>query len=149
MPPRHFKLRPCRPEDLDFLWELKQRTMRPYVEQTWERWDEDEQAEYFRRSFTPENMKIIVVAGHEAGLVTVTRPPGEIYLSAIEILPEFQNRGIGAAIVRDLQAEAKAAGLPLRLQVLKVNHLARRLYQRLGFQPAGETDTHDLMVCPA
>lgn len=44
-------------------------------------------------------------------------------------------------MVGDLAAEARAAGLPLRLQVLKVNP-AMRLYARLGLRIVGETATH-------
>jgi len=120
--------------------------MRRYVEQTWGRWDETEQAGFFERSFQPEILKIIVVGTLDAGLLNVARPPGEIFLADIEVLPELQGRGVGSAVIRDLQAEARSAGLPLRLQVLRVNHAARRLYERLGFQLAGGTDTHDFML---
>jgi ribosomal protein S18 acetylase RimI-like enzyme len=64
----------------------------------------------------------------------------------IELLPELQGRGIGSAVVRDLQAAAKTAGLPLRLQVLMTNPAAQRLYERLGFQVTDATATHHLMA---
>jgi RimJ/RimL family protein N-acetyltransferase len=41
--------------------------------------------------------------------------------------------------------EARQLGLPLRLQVMKVNPRARTFYERLGFIHTGETDTHILM----
>jgi ribosomal protein S18 acetylase RimI-like enzyme len=44
------------------------------------------------------------------------------------------NRGIGARVLRDLQAEAAAAGKPLRIHVERFNP-ALRLYERLGFRP--------------
>lgn len=54
-------------------------------------------------------------------------------------MPEAQGRGIGAALVRGLQAEARVAGMPLKLKVLKTNP-ALRLYQRLGFAIVGEDE---------
>jgi ribosomal protein S18 acetylase RimI-like enzyme len=81
-------------------------------------------------------------------VLDVSRPLGEIFLATIEIAPEWQRQGIGSAVIRNLQAEADSKGLPLRLQVLKANTSARRLYQRLGFQAAGETETHHLMLSP-
>ena len=42
------------------------------------------------------------------------------------------------------QEVLRAAGLPVRLRVFRVNP-ASRLYERLGFVATGETDTHVLM----
>jgi phosphoribosyl 1,2-cyclic phosphodiesterase len=41
----------------------------------------------------------------------------------------------------ELLAEARTAGLPVRLRVFRVNP-AQRLYRRLGFVVTGETETH-------
>jgi len=38
-------------------------------------------------------------------------------------------------------AEGRRHNLPVRLQVLKVNR-ARKLYERLGFEACGESETH-------
>lgn len=46
-----------------------------------------------------------------------------------------------------IMEEARGLGLPVRLQVLKVNTRARALYERLGFRCTGHTGTHDLMEC--
>jgi len=141
MPPPPYALRPVTEADFDWLWALKQRTMRPYVEQTWGVWDEGVQDIYFRQGFLPEKLRIIVAAGRDAGLLEVDRSGGEIFLRRIEIAPEFQGRGLGTAVVADLAAEARAARRPLRLQVLRVNP-ARRLYARLGLRVVGESPTH-------
>jgi len=141
MPLPPYALRPVTEDDYAWLWELKQRTMRAYVEQTWGTWDDGVQDIFFRQGFFPEKLRIIVVGGRDAGLLEVDRPGHEIFLLRIEIAPEFQNRGLGSAVLGDLAAEARAARLPLRLQVLKVNP-ARRLYSRLGLRAVGETATH-------
>lgn len=41
--------------------------------------------------------------------------------------------------------EARRLGLPVRLQVLKINPRALSFYERSGFVRTGETDTHILM----
>ncbi len=64
----------------------------------------------------------------------------DAFLANIEILPDYQGRGLGAAIIHGIIAEADAHHLPVRLQVLKINP-ARRLYERLGFVITGETET--------
>lgn len=50
---------------------------------------------------------------------------------------------------RRVISEARRLGLPIRLRVLKVNNRALAFYQRLGFTPVGETDTHILMEMAA
>ena len=144
MPQRPYDLRVCRGEDHDFLWSLKNRTLRPYVEQTWGQWDDAVQKIWFEREFQPDRWKIITVDGRDAGLLDREHKSDGFFLRVIEILPQLQGRGIGSAVIRDLQAEAEAAGMPLELQVLKVNP-AYRLYERLGFAMTGATQTHFLM----
>jgi ribosomal protein S18 acetylase RimI-like enzyme len=144
LPPPTYTLRPATEDDYDWLWALKRRTMRVYVEQTWGHWDDGVQDIFFRQGFLPEKLAIVVVDGRDAGLFEVERSVHEIYLRRIEIDPEFQRRGLGTALVAGLVAEARARRLPLRLQVLNVNP-ARRLYERLGLQIVGETRTHAQM----
>lgn len=148
MPPG-YRLRPAQSGDRDFLWSLKRRTLRPYVEKTWGNWKETEQHGWFLRIFSPEAVQIVVVEDCDAGMLEVVRAPEKITLANIALMPEFQGRGFGTALVTGLQDEAKAAGVPLHLQVLKANLRAHRLYVRLGFLPAGETPTHRLMSWPA
>ena len=59
---------------------------------------------------------------------------------------ELVGIGHGSAIVRTLQTEAAEKQIPIRLQVIKANEGAQRLYLRLGFKPTGETSTHRLML---
>jgi ribosomal protein S18 acetylase RimI-like enzyme len=134
-------LRTISDADYLWLWSLNRETMRTYVEQTWGKWDDDWQAERFRKNFRPDHVQVIVLDGHDAGLLHVERSPEEINLVNIQIAPEFQNRGLGTEVMHALLAEARREKLPLRLQVLKVNP-ARRLYERIGFAVVAETETH-------
>jgi ribosomal protein S18 acetylase RimI-like enzyme len=54
-------------------------------------------------------------------------------------VPEWQGRSIGRRLVGALLDQARRAGVPVVLSVLKVNP-ARRLYERLGFRVVGERD---------
>ena len=47
-------------------------------------------------------------------------------------------------LIQALCDEADGRGIPVELQVIKVNP-AWRLYERLGFVVIGETETHVLM----
>ena len=58
-----------------------------------------------------------------------------ITLCGIQLRPAVQGRGIGTAIIRDLQAEAATSQGVVDLGVEHANTDARRLYERLGFVP--------------
>lgn len=122
--------------------------MRAYVEQTWGTWDEIAQEDFFRRSFDAHPIQIIVLDGADVGLLHVEHAPRELFLANIQILPAYQGRGLGAAVVRTVIASGQALRLPVRLQVLRVNTAARRLYERLGFALVAETPTHFMLRHP-
>jgi len=135
------RLRPATPGDQARLWEIKRRGLRAYIEQTWGTWDEEVQRARFDASFEPAEIQVIVVAERVAGYLAVHREPQAIQLLNLMVDPEFQNRGLGTAVLRGLLAEAQARQMPVRLQVMKVNP-ARRLYERIGFTVTEETATH-------
>lgn len=139
------QLRPASNEDFDFLYNLHRTTMKEYIEATWG-WDPEYHRERFTNNFQPAKSQIVVVDGRDAGVLVVETRDDELFLSGIYILPEYQNRGLGTSLLRDLLAQAGRRGLPVTLQVIKINP-ARRLYERLGFVVVGETETHTLMKC--
>jgi ribosomal protein S18 acetylase RimI-like enzyme len=136
-------LRSVRAKDRDFLYRLKRATLKEYVEQTWG-WDEGWQQAHFERTFDPTHLQVVVLDGKDIGMLLVERRDEEVFLGVIEILPAYQRRGIGTELIRSVLTAAFSAGIPVTLQVLKVNP-ARRLYERLGFGVVGETETHYLM----
>ncbi len=127
-----YSLRQATNDDYTFLYLLHVAAMREYVEATWG-WQEEWQQEYFARKFDPHNRQIIRIDGQDAGVIVIEPRIEELYIALIEILPAFQRRGVGTAIVRQLINTADSDGLPVSLHVLKTNNPARQLYERLGF----------------
>ncbi len=140
-------LRPATREDYDFLWWLHRVALKPYVEKTWG-WDEQWQARHFHDRFDPATREIIEGDGVPIGCISVERQEDRVFLAVIEIAPDHQNRGIGTKLVQALCDEADGKGVPVELQVIKVNHSARRFYERLGFVVVGETESHFRMRRP-
>jgi ribosomal protein S18 acetylase RimI-like enzyme len=134
-----YKLRQATKADFDFLYTLHRSVMREYIEPIWG-WHEDWQAEYFYRKFDPAQRQIIRVNDTDAGVLVVEERQGELYLSLIELLPPFQNKGIGTAIISDLIDRANHQRMPLSLHVLKTNLPARKLYEKLGFVLTAEEE---------
>lgn len=96
-----------------------------------------QRADYESR-FPAADYQIIVVEGEPAGRLWVARTDEQIRLLDIALLPEFQNRGVGGMLLRQLIAESERARLPLRHMVFQFNTAGMRFYERLGFKPGGE-----------
>ena len=96
--------------------------------------------EQMLREQYPDADRFLVAANDESeyiGALIVNRPAdGAIRLVDLCLLPAFRGRGIGTALLVDLQNEARAHGKSLDLSVAADNAGARRLYNRLGFGPA-------------
>ena len=135
----NISLRSATHDDLDLLDDIHTLCMRSHVERVYP-WRPD----FFKRTFDPSITRVIMIDGSVAGMLKVSTGENGVHLRTIILLPEYRNRGIGAGIIAGLLEQAAAAGLPVRLQVLKGNY-ARRLYERLGFRMMEETATHDIM----
>jgi predicted N-acetyltransferase YhbS len=81
---------------------------------------------------------VALLDGTPAGSVSLiagnmdTRPELTPWLAALFVLPQYRGRGLGAALTRRCEAEARSAGFE-RL-FLYTSH-ARDYYQRLGWVP--------------
>ena len=133
-----YSLRSATDHDFDRLFALHKVALGPYVERTWG-WDEEFQLRMFRESFDPAAVDVVSVDGEFAGCLSVEYHDDHVFLDYVALLPAFQAQGVGSALVRDVQERARLRGLPVRLNVLKVNP-ARELYERLGFHVIGEDD---------
>lgn len=129
-----YRLRAARTSDYAFLFDLHRRSLggsKP---------DFDER-------FDPEQTQIITLNGVDIGELSVEDREEELVLARISILPEYQRRGIGTAVVWSLLEKAEERDIPVRLTAPKANP-ARRLLERLGFVVTGE-DGERVFLCAA
>ena len=66
---------------------------------------------------------------------------------AIAVVEQYRGKGIGLRLMEDLAATARAAGIQQISLSVSAGNPARRLYQRLGYRDASESDP-ELMVIP-
>jgi len=142
------KLRKATADDSEFAYQTKKATFREYLEKA-SGWNEDEQRRLHQRRFAEHDFQIIEMAGKEVGITAMSRQPDCINLHQLFILPEYQSKGIGEAVLTFIIEDTAASKIPVRLRVLKVNPRALMFYQRLGFKQTGATETHILMERPA
>ena len=100
---------------------------------------------HYRRHYPGATLDVIELDGETAGRLYVHRGARDIRIMDIALLPEFREHGIGSDLLRSLIAEAESSGRTVSIHV-EFNNPARRLYERLGFQFAGEHGVYVLMV---
>lgn len=84
--------------------------------------------------------EIIESRASPIGELITSRESKHIFLVDIALISECRGRGIGSTVIRDLQAEATAAGKEIVLHVDRENFAARRLYAKLGFEAVSGGD---------
>jgi GNAT superfamily N-acetyltransferase len=132
-----FTLRAPQEEDLPFLLRLREIAMDPHHRAAGVFQTPAEMEERVRSHWN--EARVVEVEGRPAGLWKLWRRHDAWWILQVQLMPEHQNRGIGAALIRSLQAQARDAGMPLRLKVLRTNP-ALRLYERLGFVVVGDDE---------
>ena len=100
----------------------------------------------FLAGFDPAHTRHLRVDGERAGFV-VLRPNGqdELLLDHLYVLPHQQGRGVGAAVLREVFAQADASASRVRVGALRES-AANRFYARHGFVlvERGEWDNYYL-----
>jgi GNAT superfamily N-acetyltransferase len=91
------------------------------------------QKQEYEEHFPDAEYDVILLDGRTVGRIWVARDEEEIRLLDIALLPEAQNQGVGAALVRRLIEESRRTGKRLRHMVFVLNTEALRFYERLGF----------------
>ena len=132
-----YTLRQATERDFYQLLRIRNQVLREYIEYV-RGWDEEREEVRFRGNFDPVTTRVIESHDHVIGFIGVRPENDVLYIAQAYIIPEYQGRGIGTALIR----EVLSRGRPVELWVMKLNTGARRLYERLGFRVKceGETD---------
>jgi GNAT superfamily N-acetyltransferase len=135
-------LRPVEPTDEEFLLKLYSSSREQELAQVeWAegqkevflRWQFELQQREYESRFPESRYDVLVVDGEAAGRIWVGADDLEIRLLDIAISPNFQNRGVGTVLIKQLIDEARLSRKRLRHMVFVLNNNAHRFYERLGF----------------
>jgi len=138
-------LRDSTSEDFEFVFNLNKTNMHKYVEAT-RAWDDETEHKDMKGKFTPGIDKIIQAEGKDIGVFRVIEENRGLTIDHIELLPQFQNKGIGSRLIKDLITQNLDKDIALK--VLKENP-AKELYKKLGFSVVGEDKRKYCMNLPA
>ncbi|MBL8522188.1 MAG: GNAT family N-acetyltransferase [Betaproteobacteria bacterium] len=134
MPPTIIR-RPATEADYAYLYDLRIASMAPHIVAAGLNVTPEEHQERVRDRLA--SAEILHVGDSPAGMIKVDRQAGYWHIMQLQVEPAMHGRGVGGEILRQIIAEARAAGAQLTLGVLKVNP-AQRLYRRMGFVIYGE-----------
>jgi GNAT superfamily N-acetyltransferase len=140
-------LRPATPRDSEFAYQVKKSTLGEYVRQVWG-WDEEEQRRLHQRRFASQDFQVIKAFGSDVGVLALSHEPECLRVNQLLVMPEYQGKRVGTACMRQVLEDATRRRLPVRLQVLKVNHRAIEFYRRLGFSDVVVDETYIQMERP-
>lgn len=146
-------LRSAGAADEDFLREVYASTRAAELEYTG--WDDTQREQFLRFQFDAQHRwyvgqytgltrQVVLVGEVPAGRLYLARWPGELRVVDIALLPAFQRRGVGAALLAEVLAEADSAERRTSIHVDSFNG-ARRLYERLGFVEVCDSGPYVLM----
>jgi ribosomal protein S18 acetylase RimI-like enzyme len=149
-------LRPAGPADADFLLRVYASTREDELAQTgWDaamrqafvRQQWQAQARHYQQHWPQAEHGVISVrrgaALHPAGRLWLDRRAEALHVLDISLLPEWRGQGLGGAVLRQLMAGPTGGAVSIYVET---HNPARRLYDRLGFQPVGQPDgVHQFM----
>ena len=134
-------------EEIKFIYDLKKEVYMKYVDSIYGEWNEENQKKLFER-FMKENSKNIELIYLKDELVGFyngkDKDNNTFEIGNICVKPEYQNKGIGTAVLKEILFEHKEQNI--KLQVFKINENAIKLYEKMGFEKTDETETHYIMI---
>ena len=136
-----FRLRKIEEKDWEFIWRLRVATMKEAITNSYG-WDDETQRGYAAESLRGE---IVLIDGRPVGALTLADWGDQMHLVWMAIELEMQRHGVGSALVEYCQHQARDAGKPLTLQVLRDNP-AVSLYKRYGFEAYDQNGPHKLLM---
>ena len=130
----------------EFVYKTKKDAYKKYVEECWGEWNEEAQKKYFEEFINTvyNDTWIIQLNGKDIGFYNgLNLEDGSYEIGNICIIPEFQGKGIGTQVLKDIMELHKEQDL--HIQYFKQNPVGK-LYKRLGFESNGETKFHYQMI---
>lgn len=149
-------LRPATDEDSKLLYEIyastREQELAPLdwdvsIKEAFLRQQFHAQDTYYRATFRNASYDLIVDGDRVLGRLYVYRGEQAWLVLDVALLPEHRRQGIGTRLLKQVIAEAEAAGKPVQIHVEQSNP-ARTLYDRLGFRQIEDQGVYLLLERP-
>lgn len=128
---------PASKEDVAFLLNLRKETMTEHLQKAGFSTTDDYHLARIYEHFA--DSLVIVCGEQKVGLVKLSKLANKLHIRQLQILPEYQNKGLGSLVLKAVIQKSQKLNLPVTLNVL-IDNPAKQLYQRHGFKIIGKTD---------
>ena len=118
--------------------------MHDYISKIWG-WDDQWQENDFSSHFDPEGITLVHKEQKLVGYSHVENRGVQIFIRMIVVHPNHQRKGIGSKLLESVIAEGKEQSKVIGLEVFKLNHEAKKFYERYGFNVEDETSSSYVM----
>ncbi len=132
------QLIPAEESHREFSYQVKKSAYGDYIKEIWG-WEESAQREFHAQDWLNKKPSIITYDSRPIGTILITENEDHIEIAQFIIVSEYQNKGIGSHILKDIMDRADHSGRVIKLQYLRINPVAS-LYSRMGFQVIGNDD---------
>lgn len=126
------KLIPADETYREFSYQVKKAAEGEYITSMFD-WDEDVQRSYHIKAWQQQKPDIITYDGRLIGTIATIENEDCLEIGQFFILPEYQNRGIGTHLLKNILDKADQLGKNVTLRFLK-NNPVKSLYVRHGFR---------------
>ena len=135
-------MEPAVAADAEALAAIRVAAMRESLERIG-RFDPRRARDRFLSGFDPALTRHVLLDGRRVGFVVVRAQDDGLLLDHLYVAPQAQGRGVGAAVMAGVLADADARGLPVRVGALRESD-ANRFYARHGFELVEEGEWDNL-----
>lgn len=139
-----YTLRIATDEDLDFVYTLKELTLKKYIKDIWG-WDELYQKNETLCSIRENGTNIILMENKAIGIFETIEDTSKCNIIEIELMPNYQGMGIGTKLITDCIEKSRTSKKSIEIGCFKTNIGAIKLYQKIGFEVYEESETHFMM----
>lgn len=140
----HLQYRKASESDLDFLLDLRMKTMNEHYANS--SLPTDRESTLQRVLYQFEKANIILFNNEPIGLLKIDRSKDKIEVLQLQVEPSQQGKGLGKMILKEIIEEALSSHKSVVLSVLKTNK-AQNLYSSLGFVIIDENEHSYIMEC--
>lgn len=137
-----FNLIPATTDDIEFIFQLRVKTMKPVFKDTLG-WNDAAEREKAADELT--HARIVIFDQQKIGVIKVIPKTDELHFHQIQILPEYQRKGIGAELIRQTILRSENSQKPITLFVVKGTP-AKNLYEKSGFMVTDDFE-HSCRMC--
>jgi GNAT superfamily N-acetyltransferase len=132
------QLVPASENAYEFSYLVKNEAEGEYITQLWG-WEETIQRDFFHREWSQIPRDVIEYQGKPIGTLSITEDETGILIRQFFIMPDFENKGIGSFLLKNILDKADRESKTVRLKFL-TNNPVKSLYLRHGFSITGQEE---------